>query len=258
MSKPIVFYDIAGGDFPWSPNTWNTRYALNIKGIPYRTEWVEYPDIEPTCKEIDAAPTGTWPDGRPQYTFPVIRDPNTKLTISDSDNIIEYLEKQYPDNGPSPSLIPKGSLGLILGFREGFTTILELPIYSLVALATSKYLNPKSEEYFRRTRDFGKELEDVVPGGLSSGTECSEKVWKSVQDGLDTLALWYDKNEAEGKGLYLYGNSVSYADVLVAGRLIWIRVVLGDKSKEWGRVKSFNGGRWESFLNNFEKYHTIA
>ncbi|KAL4246834.1 hypothetical protein ABKN59_007394 [Abortiporus biennis] len=256
MPEPIIFYDIAGGKFPWSPNTWNTRYALNIKGLPYRTEFREYPDIEPTCKEIGAAPTGTWSDGRPQYTFPVIHDPNTKLTISDSDNIIEYLEKQYPD---TPSLVPKGSLGLILAFRPGFGNILGDRIYNLVVLATNQYLNPRSEEYFRRTRESSlkKKLEDIVPGGLSSGSEGSEKAWKAAQAGFDTLASWYDKNE-EGKGLYLLGDSVTYADILVAGRLIWVRVVLGEKSKEWERFKSLNGGKWEKILNNFEKYHTVV
>ncbi|KAJ7192476.1 hypothetical protein B0H12DRAFT_1082684 [Mycena haematopus] len=34
-------------------------YALNFKRIPYRTVWVEYPEIEARCKEIGAAPTRT-------------------------------------------------------------------------------------------------------------------------------------------------------------------------------------------------------
>ena len=69
MSKPIVFYDIPGNAHShkaWSPNTQKTRcallsrlrdvkvisersdlfsYSLNYKGIPYKTVWVEYPDI---------------------------------------------------------------------------------------------------------------------------------------------------------------------------------------------------------------------
>jgi hypothetical protein len=63
--KPIVFYDIPGNAQPsktWVQNTQKTRcvtiarydmpgefmftrYTLNYKDLPYRTVWVEYPDI---------------------------------------------------------------------------------------------------------------------------------------------------------------------------------------------------------------------
>ncbi|KAJ7483558.1 hypothetical protein FB451DRAFT_1234964 [Mycena latifolia] len=79
MTPPIVFYDIPS-TLPnkcWSPNTWKTRYALNFKGIPYKTSWVEYPDIEPLSREVGAAPTRNKPDGRPHYTLPMIHDPST-------------------------------------------------------------------------------------------------------------------------------------------------------------------------------------
>ncbi|KAL4246827.1 hypothetical protein ABKN59_007393 [Abortiporus biennis] len=256
MSEPIVFYDIprAHSTFPWSPNTWHTRYALNIKGIPYRTELVEFPDIEPVLKKIGAAPSTKWADGRPQYTVPAIHDPSTGVTISDSDNIIEYLEKQYP----SPSLVPKGSLGLIMAFRSAFTEVVGDQLFALAIAGVTHHLSPRSAEYFRRTREeiFGKKLEDIILGGIDSGSEGAEKCWTAAQDGLNTLASWYNKNEALGKSLYLFGDSVTYADVLVAARLLFIREILGKDSKGWERIKSFDGGRWERFLNNFEKYHT--
>jgi hypothetical protein len=63
--KAIIFYDIPGNVQPskaWVQNTQKTRcvtiarynmpgefmftrYTLNYKGLPYRTMWVEYPDI---------------------------------------------------------------------------------------------------------------------------------------------------------------------------------------------------------------------
>ena len=52
------------------------RYALAFKGLPFRTEWVEYPDVEALCKKIGAKPTEKKDDGRDHYTFPVIYDPN--------------------------------------------------------------------------------------------------------------------------------------------------------------------------------------
>ena len=81
MVEPIVFFDIpslAKGK-AWSPNTWKVRYVrdlelivigtdavlrrfcLNIKNIPYKTVWVEFPDIENLCKKIGAEATGESP-----------------------------------------------------------------------------------------------------------------------------------------------------------------------------------------------------
>ncbi|KAI0682851.1 hypothetical protein BC835DRAFT_807562, partial [Cytidiella melzeri] len=79
MPDPIIFYDIDSSKpgRAWSPNTWRTRYALNYKGIPYRTEWVEYPDIEPLCKKIGGSATAKKEDGRDHYTLPMIYDPST-------------------------------------------------------------------------------------------------------------------------------------------------------------------------------------
>ena len=52
---------------------------MNIKGLPYRTVWVEYPDIVAVLEKIGAPPAGKAPDGSPKYTLPAIYDPNTKL-----------------------------------------------------------------------------------------------------------------------------------------------------------------------------------
>ncbi|PSR72266.1 hypothetical protein PHLCEN_2v11858 [Hermanssonia centrifuga] len=81
------------------------RYSLNYKGLPYRTEWVEYPDIEVLCIRIGAPPTST-KHGRPRYTLPVIYDPSTNSVISDSVDIAKYLDETYPD---TPKLLPAGT-----------------------------------------------------------------------------------------------------------------------------------------------------
>lgn len=78
MTQPVVFYDIPGNAHPqkaWSPNTQNTRYAsrreqeglltdtlryiLNYKGIPYKTVWVEYPDIGEGPVHVRLAPSAS-------------------------------------------------------------------------------------------------------------------------------------------------------------------------------------------------------
>ncbi|KAF8588673.1 hypothetical protein K439DRAFT_1233675, partial [Ramaria rubella] len=77
------------------------RILLNYKGIPYKTTWVSYPDIEPTLKKLGCSPTGTKPDdpSKPFYTLPAIIDTSngTQVVIADSLAIAEYLEAKYPD-----------------------------------------------------------------------------------------------------------------------------------------------------------------
>ncbi|GAW07249.1 AChain Crystal Structure Of Glutathione Transferase Gstfua3 From Phanerochaete Chrysosporium [Lentinula edodes] len=121
-ANTIVFYDIpfAESNICWSPNTWKTRYSLNYKGLSYRTEWIEYPDIEALCIKIGAAPTDVKADGiTPDYTLPVIYDPSTDKTISDSFAIALYLDTAYPD---TPKLFPPGTQALqeaFVHFRKG-------------------------------------------------------------------------------------------------------------------------------------------
>ena len=92
------------------------RYTLNIKGIPYRTVWVEYPDIKPLCLKIGAAATEKLPDGSPLYTLPVIFDPNTSKAIADSAAIARYLDVTYPTH--VPRLIPEDMDALHAAFQD--------------------------------------------------------------------------------------------------------------------------------------------
>jgi hypothetical protein len=36
--------------------TIQARASLNYKGVPYKTEWTEYPDVAPTLKKAGIAP----------------------------------------------------------------------------------------------------------------------------------------------------------------------------------------------------------
>jgi glutathione S-transferase len=81
--------------------------VLNYKHIPYRTVWVEYPDIEHLCKAIGAAPTSGG------YTLPVLRDPNTGTVVSDSWAIAKHLDAHFLDR----VVIAPGTDGLQHAFQ---------------------------------------------------------------------------------------------------------------------------------------------
>ena len=216
---------------------------MNIKSLPYKTVWVEYPDIAPLAKKLGATPTSTTADGAPHYTLPMIYDPNTTTTVTESAAIARYLDRTYPN----PVLIPKGTDALHEAFTEAFRTALATDLVHVGLLPTWAQLNPYSQEYFRRTREarFGK-LEDVAP----EGSEKRAKHWKAVEDGLHMLKGWIEADGTEK--LFFTGESIAYADVTVAAFLTWIKTVFGEGSKEWRDVMEWDDGRWARFMGEFD------
>ena len=264
----ITFYDIPSNNpgSPWSPNTFKTRwehkslifirphclpitsfprYTLNFKGIPYKTEWVEYPDIEPLCKKLGISPTSKKPDGRDHYTLPAIHDPSTGAYISDSILIAEYLDKTYPN---TPQIFPHHTIALQAAFAAAFGSNLSA-LWKFILPATCTKLNPQSQEYFRRTKaqSYGKAMEDIAPQGDAAIAE-----WAQFRDGLGKVDAWYAKNG--GQGPFLLGETLSWGDISVASYIIWLRVVWGEDSRQWKDISSWHNGRWAAIIEALKKY----
>jgi len=245
MTSPIIFYDIpsALANTAWSPNTWKTRYALNIKGVPYKTEWVEFPDIEALAKKIGALPTRTKAEGLPIYTLPIINDPNTGKVISDSFLIAEYLDATYPDR---PTLFPAGTKSLVAAFESGIVDAF-IGVQMVQISVSFSILNPSSKEYFRRTREvrFGKKVEEFSPASQRDADVVKAK------EGFAKVDEWLAKSE----GKFVLGNTVSYADCVLAGRLTWFKAT----DTIWKDVATWHNGWWATYLENVEKagYATV-
>ncbi|KAI0632208.1 hypothetical protein C8Q77DRAFT_1059646 [Trametes polyzona] len=251
MPEPIVFYDIPSKDTTpkaWSPNTWKTRFTLNVKGIPYKTIWVEYPDIEPLLRKLGVAPTEHNADGTPHYTLPAIYDPNTKAALAESSAIVRYLDKTYPD---TPRLVPAETDALHAAFNYAFRAPLMADLMPVIIPETCVRLLPRSEAYFRRTREvyFGAKLEELAPPGPKR-----EQHWAAVRKAFSTFANWL---KVAGDKPFFLGDRIGYADITIASFLIWIRVIYGENSKEWADIKTWDDGRWAKFLEGFAKYETV-
>jgi len=247
----IILYDIPSllPGKAWSPNTWKARVVLNYKGIPYRTEWVEFPDIEPLSKKLGIEPTDHKPDGSPRYTLPVIHDPSTGVYIADSTAIAEYLEKTYPD---TPSVFPNETIGFQKAFAAAFETSLDA-VWSLIIPATYFKINPASVECFRRTAEiiFGQTLEDLLPTG-NARTEGWAKFEKALASVYSYLAM------TDEKGPYLLGDTISWSDLVLFSFVYWFKLIWGENSKEWKDIASWNGGRWEAHIDALKKYQTVS
>ncbi|KAG9049107.1 hypothetical protein FS837_011119 [Tulasnella sp. UAMH 9824] len=257
-SNPIILYDIPSTTElkAWSINMWKTRLLLNLKGLPYRTEWVSYPDIQPTFEKLGIKHTSLKTDGsgRPHYTCPAIIDPTSPepTKVSDSTPIALYIEEAYPDVGPK--VFPEASKEAQLEFFD--TTVHDIiePIRSLIIASVPAILDPRGAEYFYRTRTAirKKPLETVC----LAGSDERKQAWEDLKRGLDAIAKIYDRN-VEGKGEYFAGTEITYADIFLASIFLWARVP-SDRDRDmevdsvWGGIAKLDEGRWAKFMEKFE------
>ena len=208
MAQEIELFDLPSRKpcAAWSLNPWKTRLVLNYKNIPYKTTWIEYPDIAPTLKGFGLPPNA---EGRP-YTVPAVKLPDGRY-IMDSIKIAHELEKLYPE--PSLHLdspVLKQVMELLpscIGPLTGF----------IMPKVPRNLLNPSSVEYFERTRaeGFGMPLAQLEKekGG--------ENVFGEADPGFKKVGQLLRQNG----GPFFQGTTVSYADFVVMGGLDFFRRV---------------------------------
>ena len=211
---------------------------MNYKNIPYRTEWVEYPDIEPLSKNLGIKPTGKKPDGTPFYTLPAIHDPSTGTFLAESFLIAEYLEDTYP----TPSIFPHGTKSLQHAFQNSIGEKLAFVRYFMLPCVLPKLGTQRSEEYFSRT----KELSLGRPLKILEGAE-KAKEWAKFKDVMSNIDECIAKTDA--KGPFVMGDTVSWADFFISAFLMYLKSILGEDSEEWKEVASWNEGRWKILLH---------
>ncbi|KAG8906837.1 hypothetical protein FRB99_006012 [Tulasnella sp. 403] len=256
--QPIILYDIPSKHTikAWSPNMWRTRLALNVKGLPYRTEWISYPDIESTFIKLGFKPTGIQPVNRPLYTCPAILDPTTPVTpVADSLDIALYLDTAYPNHGTRlfPEEAKSKQLDFVQRFQRGFYEHLVL----LMLPSVPEHLeDPRGAEYFIRTRKErrGYPLTEMCPAGSPQ----RQKGWDDLKNDLDVIAAIYDEN-VEGQGEYFVGTQITYPDICLAAAFLFTKLVQCDQdgpqvTSVWEMLQRLNGGRWAKLLAKFDGY----
>lgn len=193
------------------------------------------------------APTAKKSNGSAVYTLPAIHDPSTGKYISDSLAVAQYLETTYPT---TPKLFPDNTLGLQTAFIYAHRHQMA-NMWQFIYAPECSMLNPRSAEYFRRTREqmFGRSLENLVPQG-----DQGEAEWAKFRAGLGRVDGWYAKTG----GPFLLGNVASWADFVVASHVILWKNVWGQESKQWKDVSSWHGGRWNALLEHLKDYQQVV
>ncbi|KAK7056458.1 hypothetical protein VNI00_003013 [Paramarasmius palmivorus] len=242
-SKPILFYDIASAApvRPYAPNPCKTRYALNFKGVHYRTEWVELPEVESTRKKLGCDPVRFFPNGTPFYTLPVVKDTSTGELVGDTFDIAVYLDKAYPDG---PRLFPPSTIGLHKAFNAQVDAI-----FSAHARLFSDGLpfNPDTAE---QTRDhFVRRVGASCWDDLTYRGEARVKALEEFKAALGELAKFYIHKD----GPFLEGETPFYADFIVGGWLRMMKEVL----KESEELFTWHDGIWKRIHLALEKYAEV-
>ncbi|KAK0442354.1 hypothetical protein EV421DRAFT_1710832 [Armillaria borealis] len=247
-SKLITLYDIPTKlpDAPGSLTTWQARYSLNMKNVPYQTVFVELPDIEPLAKRIGAAPTGTRSDGiTPLYTVPIIQDHATGAVVAESAAIAAYLDKAYPSSGVT--LIPTGTRSLQLAFRDAVSAHFAA-FHGFMIQGISPNMNDRTVALLKtRLSEQGINYDAVF------ASEGKEKVWEKGMAGFSKIDKWFEGNE----GPFIMGSEPFFSDTILGALLRYCRATFGKDSKEWKNIVSQNGGKWVRYLENFAPYEAI-
>jgi glutathione S-transferase len=230
------------------------RAVLNYKRIPYKTEWVPYPDIAPTLQRLGGSPTDTVPDGNPYYTLPAIIDSSgdTPVIVTDSLSIAEYLDAKYPER----PVLPERGKALQYVFEDTFRRTVGQHLPKILVPLIWHILDERSQVYYRKTRErwyrtpgYGK-LEDWSPEG-----PVREGHWALLKTGFDTLAMILDKN---GPGvMYVAGGTEpTRADMIIVGYLAWL---IAATPEDWeNRVRHWNDGRWDRLWKISEPWRVVC
>ncbi|KAF8956562.1 hypothetical protein BDZ97DRAFT_1941460 [Flammula alnicola] len=227
------------------------RLALNYKKLQFRVRWVPTVEIEATCKSLGIAPTAVKPNGQPHYTLPAIidrTDPTRAVVLSDSIPIIEYLEKTYPPP-PNCDLFPPGTQALqVLFIQFPVAQILGVAL-GVVAMGhlAAKIEGDRADLRQRMEARFGKPFEDIEKRGAER-----DKVWKELEQLFKLLGDAMDKN---GKGQFVMGERVRFADLALCGCLIYIKCVSPDDA--WVKISSWHGGRWARYFDAFRGWMQV-
>ncbi|KAL2192620.1 hypothetical protein P885DRAFT_64735 [Corynascus similis CBS 632.67] len=209
MSEQIVLFDLPSKEPRrcWSLNPWKTRLLLNYKGLDYRTEWVEYPDIKSTL-EPHLPPRSDWP----AYTIPAVRLADGTY-VMDSLEIARAIEAAHP----SPPLhLDSPALARLIG-PEGIAsrTISQLARVLLTRVPT-RILTDASVPYWVETRS---QMVGMPLAEFQAQVTDWEPVWAAAEPVLhEATALL---NETREDGPFFLGKEASYADFVWGGLLIF-------------------------------------
>ena len=163
--------------------------ALNFKGVPYTTTWLEYPDIAGALQEKGVAPNAS---GTP-YTAPAAQFEDGTI-VMDSLRIARELERRHPE----PSLVVDDAV--VEQALTVMNNIFGACVAELLPPVPRAFLSDVSAEYFETSREkaFGMTLAELqkAKGG--------QQAWDAATPFIQEMAALLRK---KGDGPFYLGNT---------------------------------------------------
>jgi glutathione S-transferase len=133
--------------------------------------------------------------------------------MTESAAIAQFLESTYPD----PPVPLTSDLGREIEAKA--RGIIGKAFARSVMPREIRILSPRSQEYFRRTREgfLGHSLEELLDAGKE------EEEWSAVEDAMRAVGELMRTNKADGP--FVLGAQPSWTDFFIAGSLQSARVV---------------------------------
>ncbi|PTB37569.1 uncharacterized protein TrAFT101_005551 [Trichoderma asperellum] len=208
-SEQITLFDLASQapHTSWSLNPWKTRMLFNYKGLDYKTEWVDYPEIASRFSPHIPPNDG---EGQKAYTIPIIQFPDGTY-LMESGKIATAIENKYPS--------PTVHLDLPIVQRVDSLVDKCMPAMhpNLLYKFSQVVLSEKSYDYWvgAYTKKFGMPLDEYERqlGG--------EKSWAEALPAIIELTSLLKERQAEGP--FFLGKDISYADFIWAGALMFVK-----------------------------------
>ncbi|CAE6510249.1 unnamed protein product [Rhizoctonia solani] len=236
--NPIIFYDLHDGKgSSWSPNPYKTRMCLNLKGLPYRVEYMLLSEVEHKLKELGVGPTS---DTFPHYTLPVIADPSSDpdgnpTYVAESFAIAVYLDEKYP--APKyPVIFPSGTRGVQHLLVNQYLPSLVGSLIPMLFPKLPQILDEQTMDYLRRTRP--PELLKPLP------EEEETKKWEDARNKFIGVAKSLDFN---GEDSFIMGSQPSFIDFAFGGAFFLIEKIDG------ARMKIIADGKWGNYWKRLQE-----
>ena len=168
----------------------------------------------PDLKFLSGVATGESVSGsKHKYTVPAIQHMPTNTYMMDSGPIAQFLESTYPD----PQVPLTSELGREIEAKA--RGVVGKVLNTSVMPREIRILSPRSQEYFRRTREtsLGHRLEDLLD------PDKEEQDWHAVDEGMRAVNELMRTHKADGP--FVLGARPSYTDFFITGALQSARVV---------------------------------
>ncbi|KAI8577822.1 hypothetical protein K450DRAFT_250196 [Umbelopsis ramanniana AG] len=209
----------------WSPNTWKTRFSLNIKGLSYDTEFHSFVEINKKLENI--AP------GIPENKVPVLI--HDGKAVQESYEIAKYLDRQFP----KPSLLHSQE-GVHRYLTAHIETELAPLISKMVGLKVYENLDEENKEYYRSSREARyKDTLENFAGDQEDNFNNFVKKFQLIERML-------------GQFVWISGSELGWADIVTASWLIFFETFQPERHNQLLEIYP-NAANWQKKMNQYKQ-----